>query len=140
LTADVEPDGTVVSADEHSLVAGRWTDVGGTRDLGLSAIDTPQLVALQLRLTRSAPLRATWSRLYNGAGRSEITERTWHNYWCVTGALTATGYRNCTGAGGISVLTRLGIIVGVAVLLGFVLLVAGLIVLVAINARSELRG
>jgi sphingomyelin phosphodiesterase acid-like 3 len=139
LTATVRTDGTIAAADEHALVAGRWRDLGGTRDLGLDDVTAPSLARLQERLARSARLRTMWSRLYDGDARPEITERTWRGYWCVTTALSATDYRACTDTGGIGIFTTRGIVVGSLVLLALIGAAAVALIRATRLARRRVR-
>ncbi len=114
LTANVGRDGTLRDIDEVSFQAGAWHDIGGMRSLGVDAFTGPQLVALQARLARDLPLRATFERLYGGGARPEITDRDWPVYWCAATAFATAAFRECTQAGGFSLITRRGIEVLVA--------------------------
>lgn len=112
LTVNVRPDGAIGSADVHALLAGRWRAVGGTRALGLSAVTTPNLFALQARLAHDPKLRQRFARLYEAGARPEIDERNWRSYWCAATEFAAGDFRSCLGhAGGVSLLTRRGALV-----------------------------
>jgi hypothetical protein len=133
LTATVTPDGTLIAADEHALIDRTWRTLDGTRALGMPRVDAPAIAALQTRLTRNAPLRATWSHLYNGGARPEITEHSWRGYWCATSALTTSAFRACIGAGGIGVFTAAGLVVTICTA---VLLIATAVIVTALVARA----
>jgi hypothetical protein len=131
LTVDVRADGTIDRADDHAFLDGHWRTVGGTRTLGLRAITGPELVRLQGRLAHDRGLRATYARLYNAGARPEINERNWRGYWCASSALDNGTYRACTGrGGGISILTRRGVSLVAACIVG---------ILVAIVAVGIIR-
>jgi len=113
LTVDVDAGGTIVNAEEHSFLHGAWYDIGGLRSLGVTAFTAPQLLALQERLQQS-PRSRDFSRLYTGAGRTEITEHNWRAYWCAATELGATAFRTCAGTGGYSIFTERGLAFGAA--------------------------
>ena len=136
LTVDVDAGGTIVNAEEHSFSRGRWADIGGLRSLGLSAFTAPQLLALQERLQQSPSLREIFSRLYTGAGRTEITERNWRAYWCAATELGATAFRTCAGTGGYSIFTERGLVLVAAGVLAFALVVAFFIFQLLRRART----
>jgi sphingomyelin phosphodiesterase acid-like 3 len=135
VTADIASDGTLLAADEHALVDGVWRDLGGTRALGMPRVDSRAIGALLDRLAFDPTLRARWSRLYNGAGRPEITQRSWRGYWCATFALTATGFRDCIGTGGVGIFTTRGLIAAIAGLALLAVVASGAVVLLLRRAR-----
>ena len=67
----------------------------------------------------------------------ELAERSWHDYWCIATSLTATEYRGCIGAGGVSIFTARGIAVAAATLLA---LLALAVAATALLRRRRLRG
>ena len=115
LTANVTADGTLRDVDEVSFQGGTWRDIGGMRSLGVDAFTGPQLVALEGRLAREPQLVKTFARLYGGGAKPEINDRNWSIYWCAATAFATTPFRDCTQSGGISVITRRGIVAIVAV-------------------------
>lgn len=137
LTVDVGGDGTIANAEEHSFVNGAWSDIGGLRSLGVTSFTAAQLLALQERLLRSAPLRETYSRLYTGAGRPEISERNWRPYWCAATDLGATSFRECAGMGGFSTFTQRGLLLGTLAIVVVAFLAAVLIFRLRSHTRSR---
>lgn len=114
LTVDVGPDGTIRGIEEHAFDRGAWSDLGGTKDLGVGEFTGPALAALQRRLSSDPELRAVYSRLYSGGAQPEITPENWRGYWCAIGSMSSTDYRRCEGQGGYSILTERGIFVVVS--------------------------
>ena len=132
LRVDVTAAGTIANAREYSLVRGNWTAVGDLRELGLAAFTTPALLDLQARLTRDPALRARFADLYVGGAAPEITEGNWRTYWCAGRGTGVSAFRGCMEAGGYSIFTARGLIVGafviamvVAAAAGFVLFLRG---------------
>jgi uncharacterized membrane protein len=109
VTANVDAGGTLHDVEEISLNAGAWSAIGGMPSLGVDAFSGSQLIALQGRLAREPELRATFGSLYEGGAPPEINERNWPIYWCAATAFATTPFRECTQAGGFSVITRRGI-------------------------------
>jgi hypothetical protein len=105
LELSVEPDGTLSNVVEFSYASGEWQRLGSLADLGVHRFTAPDLEALQRRLAHDPALRAEFSRLYSGAGFSEIDERNWRSYWCAATNLSATSFDACTGQHGLSILT-----------------------------------
>jgi hypothetical protein len=105
----VDAGGTLHDVEEISLNAGAWSAIGGMPSLGVDAFSGSQLIALQGRLAREPELRATFGSLYEGGAPPEINERNWPIYWCAATAFATTPFRECTQAGGFSVITRRGI-------------------------------
>jgi len=99
LTADVAPDGTLVRADDHTLLDGRWSVIGGTQDLGLDTISSASLHDLHARFARDPQLRATFARLYDGGARPEIDADDWPDYWCAQTAFNRAPYAACRANG-----------------------------------------
>ena len=121
LTVDVRADGTVASADDHAFLDGRWQTIGGTKTLGLHAVTGPELRALQKRLARDPALRRQFARLYNGGAPPEIDESNWRSYWCAATAFSIGAFSSCAGhAGGISVITRRGVVLIAAIALAVI--------------------
>jgi hypothetical protein len=110
LTADVDAGGTIRELKVHALLEGSWTEVGSTRSLGLDAFSGPELVSLQGRLENDADLRAAFDRLYQAGAPPEINERNWRTYWCAAAEFTDANFSACTGAGGVGLVTRRGIL------------------------------
>jgi hypothetical protein len=111
LTARVDAAGTPHAVEEYSYRDGAWHDTGGLRELGVDALTAPQLLAAQARLARDARARATFARLYGGGAKPEIDEHDWRIYWCAATAFATAPFRACTGAGGVSLITGLGVAV-----------------------------
>ncbi len=127
LTGDVTAGGTLRNVEEWSFDEGSWSGIGGMRSLGVDAFTGAQLVALQARLARDPQLRATFERLYGGGAKPEINPRNWPIYWCAATAFTTAAFRECTQSGGVSVITRRGVL-AIAVVCILVLLGAGALV------------
>jgi sphingomyelin phosphodiesterase acid-like 3 len=138
LTVDVDASGTIRSAENRAYLDGRWTDVGGTRSLGLSAFTGPELVRLHRRLANDAELRKTFARLYESGAPPEIDDANWPTYWCAASTFGSTAFRRCAALGGFSVFTRRAIILAVttAVVLPTA---AGLVGWFVLRRRRRLR-
>jgi len=134
LTANVGSDGTLRDVDETSYLDGRWQHIGGLRDLGVDTFGGKQLVALQGRLDRDPKLRETFGRLYSGAGKAEITERTWPVYACAATAFTTADFRTCDNAGGVSFFTQRAVRLASGVA-GIALIAVGAVVLLLRRRR-----
>jgi hypothetical protein len=106
LTVDVDPSGTIRSADDHAYLDGTWSVVGGTQTLGLTDFSGASLVKLQQRLETDEALRAVYARLYESGARPEINERNWRIYWCAATNFSTGDFRACSGAGGFGFITR----------------------------------
>lgn len=138
LTADVAPDGRIRNLEEHSRVDGRWRDIGGLRDLGVSEFSGSALVGFHRRLAHSANLRAAYFRLYvGGVSLRDMDESNWRSYWCAATEFTATGFRDCLDEGGFSFLTRRGVLVVGAAIGGVVVVVGGLAAVVVYTIRRR---
>jgi hypothetical protein len=110
LTLDVASDTTLSNATEWTYVHRKWQRLGDLRTLGVARFTVPELEALQGRLARDPALRATFSRMYSGAGPAEITPGNWRSYWCAVDNLSSTAYERCTGQGGFSIITDRGLV------------------------------
>jgi sphingomyelin phosphodiesterase acid-like 3 len=108
LTVDVEPSGTIRSAEDHAYLDGAWTVAGGTQTLGLSEVTGANLLKLQERLENDETLRAVYARLYESGAKPEINDRNWRIYWCAATNFSTGDFRACSGAGGFGLITRRG--------------------------------
>ena len=140
LTADVAPNGVIRNLEEHSLVDRRWQDIGGLGTLGVSEFSGRALLELQRRLERDPALRDKFGALYMGDSRErEIDAEHWRPYWCAASEFTSTGFRDCLDEGGFSFLTRRGVVVVGAAIVGILVAIAasvGIIVLVLRRRRA----
>ncbi len=101
--------GTLRNVEVTAFKRGRWSDIGGMRSLGVDAFTGKALVDLGARLAANPALRPVFERLYNAGAPSEINERNWSIYWCAATAFGTTPFRNCTQAGGFSLITQRGL-------------------------------
>ncbi len=120
LTADVTNEGSLRDVQAYSYVKSHWTNIGGTRTLGVGAFTGKELVSLHGRLDRDAALRERFARLYNTDGESEITERTWSVYSCAATSFSTAAFRACDDAGGISFITERGVKLALGAVVAFV--------------------
>ncbi len=140
LTVDVDERGTIREAEEYALADDGWTDLGGTRSLGLADVSGVSLQHLQRRLAGDPALRATFDRLYTAGSGGDINERNWKVYWCAATAFETSSFRDCLAQGGFGPLLLRGVIVvagiGVLVAVGVSL---GLIVLFRRRRHAHVR-
>jgi hypothetical protein len=66
--------------------------------------------------------------LYTTGGYPEIDDRDWSVYWCSATAFTTAAFRACDKAGGVSLFTNRGVFAALAVIVPFVIVIAGVIV------------
>lgn len=109
LTMNVAADGAISGVVEHSYNRGAWDVVGGLASVGVTTVTATALTGLYERLTTTPALWDTYNALFAGGALPEIGAKYRNVYVCAAVEMTASGFRNCLGAGGFNVITRRGV-------------------------------
>ncbi len=138
LTAQADPDGTLIDVESYAFDGKGWQRMGGFPALGVGRLTGPALVDLHKRLAHDDALQKRFAVLYESGGLPEIDDRNWMTYWCSATAFIVTAFRACDDEGGTSLLTQRGIkaVVVVAGGVAVVALVAGYVIYRRMRRRT----